>query len=67
VLRTVGLRGDGGTGDFMGDLSGVMGALRDRAGLVDEAAAVEMLRDNLGFADLEASMLTDLFDVGLID
>jgi len=51
--------GDGGTGD----LSGAIGDLSDRAGLV--TGAVEMLRDNLGFADRVASMLMML--VGLID
>jgi len=54
-LRAVGVSGDGGTGDFIGDLRGAMGDLRDRAGLL--ADAVEMLKDNLGFADREASML----------
>lgn len=55
-MRAVGVSGDGGTGDFIGDLRGAMGDLRDRTGLL--AAAVEMLKDNLGFADREASMLT---------
>jgi len=50
-LRAVGVIGDGGTGDFRG----AMGDLRDRAGLLTDA--VEMLKDNLGFADREASML----------
>jgi len=55
VFRTVGLMGDGGTGDFIGDLRGVKGVLSDKAGLVAEA--VEMLKDNFGLADREASIL----------
>jgi len=53
VFRAVGLAGEGGTGD----LSGVIGDLSDKLGLVIWAVEVEMLRANLGFADREASML----------
>jgi hypothetical protein len=52
VFRAVGLIGDGGTGD----LKGAMGDLRARAGLL-VVVAVEMLRDSLGLADREASIL----------
>lgn len=57
MFRAVGLRGDGGTGD----LSGCMGDLRDSTGRL-AWAVVEMLKDNLGFAALEASMLM-VFDL----
>jgi len=63
VFRAVGLAGEGGTGD----LSGAIGDLSDKVGLVTWAVEVEMLKDNLGFADREASMLTVVcFDVLLI-
>lgn len=63
-MRAVGLQGDGGT---TGDLSGASGDLSDRLGLVCWAVvAVEMFKDNLGFADLEASMLTDCWWTGLM-
>jgi len=55
VFRAVGVRGDGGTGEFKGDLNGAMGDLSDSDGLV--AWAVEMVKDNLGFPAREASML----------
>lgn len=64
MLRAVGLRGDGGTGD----LRGARGDLRDRLGLEDGVVvAVEMFKDNLGLEALEASMLTECDDlVGLV-
>jgi len=52
VLRTVGLIGDRGKGERRG-------VLRERDGLEDWAACVEMLRDSFGFMALdEASMMT---------
>ncbi len=53
MFRAVGLAGEGGTGD----LSGVIGDLSDKVGLDAWAVEVEMLKANLGFADLEASIL----------
>jgi len=53
VFRAVGLAGEGGTGD----LSGAIGDFSDKVGLATWAVEVEMLKDNLGFADREASML----------
>jgi hypothetical protein len=58
-LRAVGESGDGGTGDRRGDDTASEGDLRDNEGLVD-VEAVEMLRESLGFAALEASILTVL-------
>lgn len=60
VLRMVGLIGDGDTGAAaMGDRMGVIvrGDFSDRVGRADWlVAVVEMLKDNFGFATLEASM-----------
>ena len=56
MLCAVGLIGDGGTGDLRGDLNGAKGDITDKAGLLVEA--VEMLKDNLGLAVREASMLS---------
>jgi hypothetical protein len=54
VFRAVGLRGEGGTGDFMG----VIGDFNDNEGRVAwEVEVVEMLKDNFGLATREASML----------
>jgi len=41
----------------MGDLSGAIGDFSNRVGLAAWAVEVEMLKDNLGLADREASML----------
>jgi hypothetical protein len=65
VLCTVGLIGAGDTGDFKGDLRGPMGDLSERLGRVAELAEVEMLRDNLGLADREASMLTGFWTIAV--
>ena len=61
MLRAVGLRGDGGTGD----LRGATGAMSESVGLA--AWAVEMLKDNLGFADREASMLMGCYLIEVMD
>jgi hypothetical protein len=54
VLRAVGLAGDGEIGDFIG----LIGDFSDRLGLAaEEGAVVEMLKDSLGFATREASIL----------
>jgi hypothetical protein len=54
----VGESGDGGTGERRGDDTASEGDLRVNEGLVD-VDAVEMLRESLGFAAREASMLAD--------
>lgn len=55
MFRAVGLRGEGG----IGDLKGLNGDFSDSDGRDPEeaAAVVEMFKDNLGFAEREASML----------
>lgn len=55
VFRAVGLMGEGDTGDFRG----VRGDFNDNEGRTAwELAVVEMLKDNLGLATREASMLS---------
>jgi len=57
VLRTVGLMGDGDTGDLRG-VSGDRGDLSDNVGrVIGPAFEVEMLKESFGFAMREASML----------
>ena len=63
VLRAVGLIGSGDSGALKGDMRGakgvgVTGDFSDSVGLVDCAAAGEMLRESFGFMTLEASILT---------
>ena len=49
----------------MGDLNGVKGDLRLRAGLEVCALAVEMLSESLGLTDLDASMMMSLLILGI--
>ena len=49
----------------MGDLKGATGDLKLRDGLVDEAEAVEMLRESLGLTDREASIFVALLGLKL--